>query len=95
MPRSTTSASKIVHVGTAEAKAVLQPLGKTVRVSSHAKDLIEDLRLAACAFGSAKDAADVERTWSVMQMRMLEVTEHVSELEKDSGAYRRDADMKF
>jgi hypothetical protein len=85
---------RIVHPGSSIAKAKLQPVGKQARVSQHAKDLLEDVRLEACKFGQATSAEEIEQHWVNMQMRMYDLASHIEMMERDAYAGPRTS-MKF
>lgn len=84
----------LIHTGSKVAQPALFPVGRTAAVSTAAKDMLEDFRMEACAFGQASAAAEVERRWMNMQMRFHELAEYVGGLEQSLNI-GRDVVMKF
>ena len=85
---------RIVHRGSAVAQPRIHPIGKQVRVSTTMQQLMDDFRQAACQFGMATDAKDVEAAFEKMQMRYYDLAYQVNLLEYMAGQ-TRDAVMKF
>jgi len=85
---------RIVHKGSAVAQKALHPVGKQARVSQTSKELMEDLRQAACEFGAATAAEEVAQKFEKMQMRMYDLAYFIGTVEQQAG-HDRDITMKF
>jgi len=65
-----------------------------IRISSTFHELMEDYRQAMFEFASAKEATEVERLYTNMEMRRRELVQYVSVIEKWHGALQ-EVTVKF